>query len=109
MISEVIEVLKNQNHLFCDIFFVKRLIFLKSFQGYQHYEDANFSLNGSMTSKDDRAEGHDFWSRFLLFILFFFFPLFLRGKRNGEKNNHFCMLLRGCIFLNESNDLLLRT
>ena len=26
-------------------------------------------------------------SRLLLFILLFFFPLFLRGKRKGEKNN----------------------
>ena len=35
----------------------------------------------------DRAERHAFWSRFLLFILLFFFPLFWGGKRKGEKNN----------------------
>ena len=34
----------------------------------------------------DRAERHDFWSRFLLFILLSFFPLFLGGKRKGENN-----------------------
>ena len=27
------------------------------------------------------------WLKILLFILFFFFPLFLEGKRKGEKNN----------------------
>jgi hypothetical protein len=37
--------------------------------------------------KWDRAERHDFWSRFLLFILFFLFPPFLGGKRKGEENN----------------------
>ena len=35
----------------------------------------------------DRAERHDFRTRFLLFILLFFFPLFLGGKRKGEENN----------------------
>ena len=35
----------------------------------------------------DRAERHDLKSRFLLFILLFFFPLFSGGKRKGEKNN----------------------
>ena len=34
----------------------------------------------------DWAERHDFRSRFLLFILLFFF-LFLGGKRKGEKNS----------------------
>ena len=37
--------------------------------------------------KRDRAERHDFWSRFLLTILLFFFHLFLGGKRKGEKKN----------------------
>ena len=36
---------------------------------------------------NDRAERHNFWSQFLLFILLFFFPLFLGGKRKEEKNN----------------------
>jgi hypothetical protein len=35
----------------------------------------------------DRAERYDFGSRFLLFILLFFFPLFLGGKSKGEENN----------------------
>ena len=35
----------------------------------------------------DRAERHDFWSRFLPFILLFFSRVFLGGKRKGEKNN----------------------
>ena len=35
----------------------------------------------------DPAERHGIWSRFLLFILLFFFHLFLGGKRKGEKNN----------------------
>ena len=35
----------------------------------------------------NRAERHDFWSWFFLFILIFFIPLFLWGKRKGEKNN----------------------
>ena len=34
-----------------------------------------------------RAERHDLKSRFLLFILPFFFPLFLGGKRKGGTNN----------------------
>ena len=34
----------------------------------------------------DRAERHDLKSRFLLFILLFFFPLFLGGNRKVEKN-----------------------
>ena len=34
----------------------------------------------------DRAERHDFWPQFLLFILLFFF-LFLEGKIKREKNN----------------------
>ena len=38
----------------------------------------------------DRAERHDFWLRFLLFILLFFSPLFLGGKRKGEQNNQSC-------------------
>ena len=38
-------------------------------------------------SQGNRAEMHDLKSRFLLFILLFFFPLFLGGKRKGEKNN----------------------
>ena len=33
----------------------------------------------------DRAERHDFWSRFLPFFLLFFFPLFLGGKIKGER------------------------
>ena len=33
----------------------------------------------------DRAERHDFWSQFLLFILCFFFPLFLGGKGKGKR------------------------
>ena len=33
----------------------------------------------------DRAERQDLKSRFLLFILLFFFPLFLGEKRKGEK------------------------
>ena len=32
-------------------------------------------------SQNDQAERHDLKSRFLLFILLFFFPLFLGGKR----------------------------
>ena len=39
---------------------------------------------------NDRAERHDFWSRFLPLILLFFFPLFLGGKRKGGKNNKSC-------------------
>ena len=30
---------------------------------------------------------HDFWSWFLLVILFYLFPLFLGGKRKGKENN----------------------
>ena len=33
----------------------------------------------------DRTERHDFWSRFLLFILLFFSPHFLGGKRKGKR------------------------
>ena len=33
----------------------------------------------------DRAERHDFWSRFLLFILLFFFPLFFRREEKMVK------------------------
>ena len=36
---------------------------------------------------NDRAERHDFGSRFLLFILLYFFLIFLGGKRKGGKNN----------------------
>ena len=39
-----------------------------------------------MTILDD-PERHDLKSRFLLFFLLFFFPLFLGGKRKGDKNN----------------------
>ena len=35
--------------------------------------------------KEDRAESHDLKLRFLIFILLFFFPFFLGGKRKGEK------------------------
>ena len=35
----------------------------------------------------DRAERHDLKSRCLLFITLFFVPLFIGGKRKGEKNN----------------------
>ena len=35
----------------------------------------------------DRAERHDFWSRFFLFIIIFFFTFFLGGKRKGEKSH----------------------
>ena len=38
--------------------------------------------------KGDRAERNYFWSRFLLFILLFFFHLYLEGKRKGEKKKH---------------------
>ena len=33
----------------------------------------------------DRAERYDLKSRFLQFILLFFFPLFLGGKTKGER------------------------
>ena len=33
----------------------------------------------------DLVERHDFWSRFLLFIPLFFFPLFLGEKRKGKR------------------------
>ena len=39
------------------------------------------------SNQNDRVEMHDFCSRFLLFILLFFFPLFLGGERKGEDNN----------------------
>ena len=35
--------------------------------------------------KEDRVESHDLKLRFLIFILLFFFPIFLGGKRKGEK------------------------
>ena len=35
----------------------------------------------------DRAERYEFKSRFVLFILLFFFPIFLGGKGKEEKNN----------------------
>ena len=35
----------------------------------------------------DRAERNDFWSRFLVILLLLFFPLFLGGKRKGERIN----------------------
>ena len=41
----------------------------------------------SVLRKSEWAERHDLKSRFLLFILLFFFPLFKRGKIKGEKNN----------------------
>ena len=34
----------------------------------------------------DQAERHELKSRFLLFILLFFFPFYLEGMRKGEKN-----------------------
>ena len=55
----------------------------------------------------DRAERHDFWSRFLVFILLFFVPLFLRGKRKGEKNNQSrgqkpCLSTRSSFWMNQN-------
>ena len=40
-----------------------------------------------MEANKDRAERHDLWSRFLpcWFILLFFFPLFLGGKRKRKR------------------------
>jgi hypothetical protein len=38
--------------------------------------------------KTIKQKGMTFDSRFLLLILLFFFPLFLGGKRKGEKNSH---------------------
>ena len=35
----------------------------------------------------DRTERFDFWSRFLLFIPLFFFPLFFRREEKRERNN----------------------
>ena len=35
----------------------------------------------------DEPERHDLKSRFLLFILLFFVPIFVGGKRKGGKNN----------------------
>ena len=35
----------------------------------------------------DDPERHDLKSRFLIFILVFIYPLFLGGRRKGEKNN----------------------
>ena len=43
------------------------------------------SVNYSNTQ--DRAERHCFLQRLCYFIFLFFFPLFLGGKRKGEKNN----------------------
>ena len=53
-------------------------IFCNSFVYYKLY----------LKTKDptDRAERHDFKSRFLLFILLFFFPLFRREEKRGKNN-----------------------
>ena len=42
-------------------------------------------LNYKVNFKDDRAERHDLNSRFLLFILLFFFPLFLEGREKRKR------------------------
>ena len=42
-------------------------------------------LNYKVNFKDDRAERHDLNSRFLLFILLFFFPLFFRREEERGK------------------------
>ena len=45
----------------------------------------------------DQAEMHGLKLRFLLFILLFFFPLFLGGKRKGEKNNPARQDFKSCL------------
>jgi hypothetical protein len=51
-----------------------------------------FMLDLSGLHRIDRAERHYLKSRFLLFILLFFFPLFLWEKRKSLKNNKVVML-----------------
>ena len=95
---------------------LKNIIFFKQF--LRHFCIYSFFLNPILKSafrslkwgffililKLDRAERHDLKSRFLLFNLLFFFPLFLGGKRKGEKNNHFVILSHA--FLLDLNSII---
>ena len=64
----------------------------------------HFSYFTHLPQKDD-PERDDLKSRFLLFILLFFFPLFLGGKRKGENNNQ-SRDFKSCLSESSSKEIL---